>query len=255
MAYFLLSDFLDQPNLRQASDEWLQDWLGRVLIGIESSAVRTSRHDLPYVLPAYALAALTYRWFLTVFVWWFVYHWFAEVRMAIVGATLVLLSAVMMIGQTTWNTWTIYSTAWRDRRVRSGRVAISLLAATVLLGVIGYVPWPRRVTAPVVLRPADAATIYASLPGRLIRGVAAGTHVKSGDPLAWLRNAELEQDLLRLTSERDVLHRQVEILTRQQVQDTRFGMASAAGQLRNRRTTARRRHRRNSNKSVPTKSN
>ncbi len=229
--YFLLSDFLDLPNLRQASDEWLRDWLGRVLFGVEPSADPSTTSTSPYVLRVYAFASTAYRLFLTVFVWWMVYQWLAELRLTIVGAALVLLSAVAIIGHSTWSGWKMWSTAWQDRRVRSGRAAISLTAAVALLGVIGFVPWPRSVTAPAVLRPADATTIYVPLPGTLIGSVTPGTRVKSGDTLARLRNEELEQDLLRLSSERDVLRRQLESLTRQQVHDSRSGVASVAGQL------------------------
>jgi putative peptide zinc metalloprotease protein len=54
--------------------------------------------------------------------------------------------------------------AWLQRRgliMQSGRSAITLLIALAVLGVT-FIPWPGRVTASAVLRPADFWPIHAA---------------------------------------------------------------------------------------------
>jgi putative peptide zinc metalloprotease protein len=230
--YFLLSDALDLPNLRQAGDEWLRDRAGHLIFGNSDPQGSSLAHDRRLLVAAYGSASFCYRWCLTVVIWWLVYHWLAELGLAIVGTGVVFVSAVAMVGQAAWNGWETWSAAWRERRVRRGRATLSLTAAVAVLAVIALLPLPRSVTAPVTIRPADAATVYVTRPGTMLQAVEPGSRVESGEPLAQLQDSRVEQELLRLSGERDVLRRQIESLTRQQVHDLRTGVASAAGQLR-----------------------
>ena len=229
--YFLVSDLLDLPNLRQAGDEWLTRTIGRVLMGMDSTDEQPALRDSPLVVPIYAVAAFIYRWLLTAIVWWVVYRWFKEMRLEAIGWAIVLVSAVLLVGQTAVREWRQYRSAWRDRRVRPGRATISLLVISAAVAAVIFVPFARTMIAPATIRPADAETVYVTLQGTLISAIQPGQQIASGDILARLQNDDLEQEVVRLTGEREILQQQVDSLRKRQVQESGGGVLSAAGQL------------------------
>ena len=107
----------------------------------------------------------------------------------------------------------------------------ALLAGCAVVGFLLFVPLPARVYAPALLQPVDGATIYVTVPGRLEKATSAASRVKQGDELARLVNPELDYELSELRAHVALQRRQVELLERQQVHDTRAGIAGAIGQV------------------------
>jgi hypothetical protein len=106
----------------------------------------------------------------------------------------------------------------------------SSVAAGMFGALVLFVPLPRAVEAPATIRPDLAGATYVTVPGRLVSAVRAGTQVQRGDPLVVLRNDDIEFEITRLSADVAEARQQLERLRRQQVQDPRTGLASAAAQ-------------------------
>lgn len=229
--YFLLSDFLDVPNLRQAGDEWLRHSFRRLLWGAGSIDPAPAIHDRPWIIPLYAIAAWCYRWTLTVVVWWVVYEWFRHQQMTAIGGAIVLSSAVVMmvqLGRAGCHEWKM---TWRNHRAAHGRARLSVLVILGLMVALAAIPLPRTVRVPTIIRPEGSRPVYVTIPGTLVSTLPPGQRVQTGGEIARLENDEIEWDVLGLSGQRDYLSRMIDRLRRQQVQQSASGLSSAAGQI------------------------
>ena len=159
--YFILSDALDRPNLHERSfalARWkLREWL--FALG----------EDVPEQLPprqqfwmiVFAWGTWLYRLALFLGIAVLVYHLFFKV----LGVFLFLVEIAWFI----WRPVRMELKAWGERRgaiLQRGRTAVSTLVLISLAG-LAFVPWPGRVTASGLLRPAEFWPVYAPSGARL----------------------------------------------------------------------------------------
>ncbi len=83
--YYILSDIMEIPNLRQKSSEILNRKLSEWCLGIESphDPFLPERNQIFFAL--YTVAAAVYRWFITFSILWFLYQVFKPYRLEVVG--------------------------------------------------------------------------------------------------------------------------------------------------------------------------
>jgi putative peptide zinc metalloprotease protein len=154
--YFILSDALDMPNLHERSfalARWqLREMLFR--LGEEPPEYFSARMRRALILFAW----LTWLYRLVVFIGiaLLVYHFFFKA----LGIFLFLVEIVWFIA------WPIRRElqAWWQRRAtiaRSLRTAASLGLLLMVLATALFVPWPGRVAASALLRPAEAWPVFA----------------------------------------------------------------------------------------------
>ena len=216
--YYLLSDLLEIPNLAQEATEALRWSLAGWFLGPQARDVRLGPSP-GWWLSVYAALSLAYR---AVVVVGFI--WLAHRVLAPWGLDLLvwLLVASMLIAPATtlWN-WALRpdSNLPIDRfrlLVRGGAVALAVVA---LLSI----PFPYRPSAPVVVEPRGARSIYATIPGRLISVVKAGARVEAGEQVGRLENLELERELAQLRGEYDAQQLHVRNLERRRISDQQAG--------------------------------
>jgi putative peptide zinc metalloprotease protein len=228
--YFMLSDWLEMPNLGADADRTLRGWVCRHFLGIDERGDEAPVDARARVwLAIYGLASLVYRVFVVALVLGFLYLWLVGQRLesvAVILLTLVLAGMVVPASRRAWR----YATAPRERGVRKFRLFASSLAATALAAMLLLVPLPRSIHAPATLRPDMGGAIYVSVPGMLVSAAAPGTSVRRGEPIVTLRNDEIEFAIAQLADEVAQLRRQLDRLQRRQVHDARPGIASSAAQ-------------------------
>lgn len=83
----------------------------------------------------------------------------------------------------------------RRAEVRKGRMALLLAAGLAALVAVLAFPVDYNVSAPLVLMPADAARVYATVDGTLENMLPAGSAVARGDTIGTLANAEIGLEL------------------------------------------------------------
>ncbi|NNJ84689.1 MAG: M50 family metallopeptidase, partial [Gammaproteobacteria bacterium] len=152
--YYLLSDWLEIPNLHQRAFAFGRWWLREALFALgepppERFAARRTRF-----LVLFAFLVWIYRFFLFVGIALLVYHFFVKV----VGIVLF----VVEIGWFILRPMVIEIRAWsmyKNTIVRSRRTRVSVVFLGLLIA-LGSVPWHGRITAPALLDAREQVTLY-----------------------------------------------------------------------------------------------
>ena len=196
--YYILSDFLEIPNLRQKADRLLNDTFGHWCLGIKPKPdpFLPEKGRAWFVL--YAVCAAAYRWLVLFGITLFLYTVLKPYGLQSLGAAMAALSVggiVFTVGKNVVQK----VNAPRKERLSRPRMLVSLgLLAAVLAGVLA-IPLPLHTEAPFLTEPADGATVYVVEPGILAEvHVAAGQRVAAGDPIATLENDDLTDERARL---------------------------------------------------------
>ena len=206
-AYYVLSDWLEIPNLAQRGTAYLGYLFQRHLFGMaDAESPARGKGEARWLL-AYALASFAYRCFISLRIIIFVAG-----KFFFIGILLAMWAVAMMLVMPAWR---VAYFLVKDSRMHSKRPRI-LLAVLVplalLAGFLTLVPVPLYTACEGVIWVPEESRVYASASGVVEAVVApAGTVVAPGDPL--LRSA----DPLLETRVRLLLARKEEYQARRQV--------------------------------------
>ncbi|HEV7370294.1 site-2 protease family protein [Arenibaculum sp.] len=185
--YFLLSDWLDVPNLQDRSFALARWRLRELLFGFGDPPPESMAASRRRWLIAYAAAVWVYRFFLFLAIALLVYH----LAFKLLGLFLFVVEIVWFIVRPIWTELRVWSSRRRDLRVNRNTVlAFGMLAALVALAVV---PWHGKVSAPALLRAEREAVLYAPGPGR-IAGMAGGTGTAVAEGAAVFRLSSPDLD-------------------------------------------------------------
>ncbi|PKO57195.1 MAG: secretion protein HylD [Betaproteobacteria bacterium HGW-Betaproteobacteria-13] len=153
--YFLVSDWLDLPNLHSRSfalARW--DLRERLFgLGIEPPEFFTPSRQRGLIL--FGWATWIYRLLLFIGIAVLVYHFFIKA----VGIFLFLVELIWFIAKPVWGEVKVWRQLWpvirERRRFRRSGAIMALVLITLL------VPWPSRLTATGVFKPVESFVIYA----------------------------------------------------------------------------------------------
>jgi putative peptide zinc metalloprotease protein len=215
--YYILSDILEIPNLRQKSNSILHRKLAKLILGLEEpeDPFLPKRHQLLFAF--YTVAAFLYRWVVLFSILYFLNKVFEPYGLKILGQIIALASIYGMIFMPARAVWKFFRVPGRLSKVKRLRFYTSLLLLATAVGALFFIPFPSRVWAPFELQPHDAANVYVKVPGQLVElGVKAGDRVKKGDLIARLVNSDLQMQMAQLEGDRDTYRAQVESLEQMQ---------------------------------------
>ncbi len=221
--YYLLSDWLEIPNLWQRSRAMLSNLAGRLLFGTPREAALPE--ERPFVVGGYGLLSVVYRLLVIVVILSFLYRVLrplelellahAITAMTIVGAFVIPAISLIRTGMMPGN-----------RRGRQGRRRFVLSLAATFLVAVCLVPLPSRVRAPALLEAEQAERVFASVSGRIVSTCRVAERVDAGDTLAVLENDALALEIEDLASQAEVQAAHVDAL-----QARRGNDPSAAAEL------------------------
>lgn len=185
--YFILSDWLDLPNLHERSfalARWkMREWL----FGLGEERPEYLAPQRQAALIAFAWVTWIYRLALFLGIAVLVYHFAVK----LVG---VLLFAVEIV-------WFVLSPirrellAWRERwpAIRAGRGGRRSARWVLAIALLALLPWPGRVTGSGILRPAEVWPVYAPAGARIdALPFREGEQVREGEVLVQLHLPDLE---------------------------------------------------------------
>jgi len=199
--YYILSDLMEIPNLRQKASSVLNRFAGSFCLGLPSQEdpFLPSRNQWAFVL--YAVAAVAYRWLITFAIFWFVYSLLEPYGLKIIGQGLALLAIWGLIGMPVYKTYKFFSVPGRTSMIKKGRAGLTLCALAVVAGLVMLMPIPRYVYCPFVVQPRDVANVYVDQPGVLAAVFAEpNKYVDKGQELVQLVSADLDQQLEQMES-------------------------------------------------------
>jgi len=185
--YFILSDWLDLPNLHERSfalARWkLREWL--FALGEERPERFAPRREAWLIL--FAWATWLYRLVVFLGIAVLVYHFFVK----IVGILLFVVEIIWFIAMPIRHELQAWHRRWPQIR-RSRRALLSALVLLALLLLLA-VPWPGRLAVSGVLRPAQSWPVFAPGAARVAAfDLREGQMVAAGQTLIRLESRELQ---------------------------------------------------------------
>lgn len=201
--YYILSDWLEIPNLRSRADRFLAETFARLCLG---KPIDTERRPMRSVLGfvTYAAASAANRWFLAGSMFLVLYDLLKPYGLQNLGLMIAGGSACIVV-------FRMLHTSVRmirmptERPARPARLVASLVVFSGVLSAAALWPIPWRVEAPFLVEAEDARHVYTSTAGTLesIR-VVPGQRVKAGEVLAVFTNFQRLDQIEQLKSMRDV---------------------------------------------------
>jgi putative peptide zinc metalloprotease protein len=208
--YYILSDLLEIPNLRQKASATLHWSLARWLLGV------TPRHDpfLPtrrqWAFAFYAIASSIYGWLVSLSIFWFLYHVLAPHGLAIVGRLLGLAMVVSLIVVPLVRFGRFLLQPARVHSMNKVRAAVGFAVVGGLFAAVLAVPLPYYVSCPVEISPRGATNVYVDVPGQVRTVYVRSGPVAAGQPIVELDDVEARLAEQRLAGQRDQLATRVE---------------------------------------------
>ncbi len=209
--YYMLSDWLEVPNLRAKADKNLQTIFARSCLGIEipPDPFMPERGRAWFVM--YSVAAALYRWVILFSILFFLHQFLKPYGLQNLGIAMVLFSAVTIVTNLIYKVYKLI-TMPRNRPMSYPRIAATLSVVSITVAAAMFLPFPLHVDAPFYVEPHNVQNVFISTPGRLkAMYVRPGDRVKAGDLLAELTNFVWRDRYHKLKVRRDVQKIQVAV--------------------------------------------
>ncbi|MDA1212845.1 MAG: HlyD family efflux transporter periplasmic adaptor subunit, partial [Planctomycetota bacterium] len=197
--YYMMSDFLEIPNLRPKSDKLLRDNFSWYCLGIESQPdpFMPDRGRIWFML--FAVASWFYKWFITFGIIFFLYTMLKPYELQSIGIALACISATSIVGGLVFNCYRILTAPRLEPMNKKKVTATMLVFASILAGAL-FFPFPWHDEASLLIEPTGMQSVYNVVPGQLDQiNVRVGDPVQAGQVLATFVNPELD-DRIRVVT-------------------------------------------------------
>jgi putative peptide zinc metalloprotease protein len=202
--YYILSDILEIPNLRQKASTILNRKLGKLCLGLEEPDDPFLPHRHQTLFALYTVASAIYRWVVLLSILYFLNKVFEPYGLKILGQMIALASIYGMVVMPFWKIFKFFRVPGRLSKVKKVRMYATMAVIAMVVAGICFIPFPLSVLAEFELQPRDAESVYIEVEGTLKEVfVEPGQHVEKGQMLAKLSNVDLELEIERLRGERE----------------------------------------------------
>jgi putative peptide zinc metalloprotease protein len=213
--YYILSDILEIPNLRQKASTILNRKLGKWCLGLEEpeDPFLPKRHQGLFAF--YTVASAVYRWVVTLSILYFLNKVFEPYGLKVLGQLIALGAIYGLVIQPLVNLYKFFKVPGRLGKVIRWRMYTTLLVITAVLAAVFFIPLPSHVYSSLEVQARDAANVYVNTPGVLEKVfVQPGDRVEKGQELAQLRDIATEVLYQQLVGQRDMYKAQLASLNR-----------------------------------------
>ena len=193
--YYITMDLLEIPNLRQKSTEVCKRWFMEYCLGIEQpeNPFLPQRNQFWFAL--FTVAAVIYRWVVVFSILYFLNSVFEPIGLKRLGQLIALAGLVGLVVQPLWAAYKFVYTPGRMNKVKRLNLGITIAVVAAAIGAFFFVPFPHAVNCSFEVQPKDAKQVYTAVPGEMDQLLVQPLQeVKAGQPLAVLRNHDLEVD-------------------------------------------------------------
>ena len=174
---------------------------GKMFLGIETAEDPFAPSRRKWLFVTYSVMAVAYRWLITFSIFWFVYRVLEPYGLKILGQMLAVMAVYGLVGMPLVKLYKYFSIPGRTSMVKPVRLAGTLIAVGMLLGVIMLIPIPRYVYGSFYIEPQGVETVYVEEPGSLAEiYIQPNEFVEQGTPLVQLASPDLDQQLVGLES-------------------------------------------------------
>ena len=211
--YYILSDILEIPNLRQKASSILSRKLGNWCLGLEEpdDPFLPKRNQAFFAL--YTVASFVYRWVILLSILYFLNKVFEPYGLKVLGQMIALASIWGLVFMPLYKLYQFFKVPGRIGKVKKLRMYSTILVLAGLIAGVLLIPFPSSVLCSFELKPRNASSVYVEVPGRLKDVlVKPGQEVEAGQVLARLENVDLEIEIARLQGELRAAQAQVRSL-------------------------------------------
>ncbi|MDR1289750.1 MAG: hypothetical protein LBK06_00965 [Planctomycetaceae bacterium] len=216
--YYVMSDWLEIPNLRQKSTKILTRKCMQWFLGMEQpdDPFLPKRNQALFVI--YSVAAFCYKWVVLASILFFMYKVFEPHGLKIVGQTIAVASLFSLFVMPFYKAVKFFRVPGRLYKVKKLRFYLSLSLFSGVILFLLFCPLPYFVISPVIveLRSTHSQYVYVpNVPGgcRLKEvKVKAGQYVEKGETLGLLESYELQNELISLSGKIEELQKELETL-------------------------------------------
>jgi putative peptide zinc metalloprotease protein len=205
--YYILSDYLEIPNLQPQASKMLQQSFARHVLGIEVPEDPFLPKTGQGWFITFLVASWIYRWVVLFGITLFLYTVLKPYRLQSLGIVAATGSVVAVIGGIFWSLFSMLKTPRRDPLSRV-KIFLAILAVAALVGGGLSIPVPWYEEAAFYIEPVGMQHIYATVPGTVEELFAAeGKDAEAGFLLMRLASPELidkRDDLLEQISAQQV---------------------------------------------------
>jgi putative peptide zinc metalloprotease protein len=208
--YYILSDILEIPNLRQKASTILSRKLGKWCLGLEEPEDPFLPKRKQWLFATYTVAAAVYRWVVVLSILYFLNKVFEPYRLKIIGQIIALGAFYGLLIQPLVKVYKFFKVPGRLGKVKRPRMYATLLLLGAVIAAVALIPFPLHVYAPLEVHARDADSVYALVDGVLDQVfVRPGDRVTKGQPLAQLRNIDIEIEIANLEGQIATLEAQL----------------------------------------------
>jgi putative peptide zinc metalloprotease protein len=227
--YYILSDVLEIPNLRQKASTILSRKLGHWCLGLEEPDDPFLPKRRQWLFAVYTVASAVYRWIVVLSILYFLNKVFEPYGLKIIGQLIALGAVYGLAIQPLVKLYKFFKVPGRLSKVTRWRMYATMgVIAAVVVGVLS-IPLPSHVYCSLEVQARDAATVYAEVDGILDKVyVQPGDHVEQDQLLAQMRNIDVDIEIADLEGKQKVYQAQLDGLRRVSYKDPSASAEMAA---------------------------
>ena len=222
--YYILSDVLEIPNLRQKATTILGRMASRWCLGIKQPEDPFLPQRNLGLFALYAVASSVYGWIVTASIFLFVWNVFKPYRLEVLGQILAAGALWGLVIRPVQGIIKFLNVPGRRDEVKAVNVAIATAVAAALVAAIALIPLPQRVWCAAEIRPRGEETVYVTVPGRVeALAVKSGDRVTKGQELARLSSIDLDLEIADLEGKAAQYRSRLDSLVRERFTDPAAG--------------------------------
>jgi putative peptide zinc metalloprotease protein len=223
--YYILSDVLEIPNLRQKATTILGRIASRWCLGIKQPEDPFLPQRNRGLFALYAVASSIYGWVVSLSIFLFVWSVFKPYRLEVLGQILAGAALWGLVVKPIHGMIKFLNVPGRRDEVKTKNLVFTAIVAAALAGAIALIPLPQRVWCAAELRPRGEETVYVTVPGRLESlAVKPGSLVKKGDEIARLSSIDLDLEIADLEGKASQSRSRLNSLERERFTDPAAGL-------------------------------
>ena len=223
--YYILSDIMEIPNLRQKASSILSRKLGKWCLGLEEQEDPFLPKRNQGLFALYTVASFFYRWFVLLSILFFLNKVFEPYGLKVIGQMIAAVSMYGMLVMPFVKLYKYFKVPGRWSKVKKVRLLATLALVGSLITAAFLVPFPSKVICSFELRPRDATSVYVEVQGKVEEiAIEPGQEVAAGDLLFRLSNVDLDIEIVRLRGELAALEKELETLEQISFRDESAGL-------------------------------
>jgi putative peptide zinc metalloprotease protein len=218
--YYILSDILEIPNLRQKASTILHRKLGKWFLGLEEPEDPFLPKRKQWLFAMFTVASAVYRWVVTLSILYFLNKVFEPYGLKVIGQVIAAGALYGLLIQPLWNVYKFFKVPGRLGKVKRGRMYASLVLLVAVITGVMFIPLPAHVYSPLEVEARDAESVYVFVDGILDEVyVRPGDRVEKGQDLARLRNIDVDISIADLRGQQARYEAQLAGLNRVSFED------------------------------------